>query len=89
MAVRDYKVTVVIGDRIVEIRENVETNYRGGEIKHLANLFYRAMLAGGYSPAATCEALSGVAQAGGHMLNQEQGDLFDSPVGQEEGVHEE
>lgn len=77
MALRVYRVAVEIDGKLVEIKESVDTNYRDGEAKQLANLFYRAMLAGGHTPSVVCGAFAGVAQAGGLLQGEEQTGLFD------------
>jgi len=76
VAVCVYKVLVDIDGRVVEIKESVDTNYKDGEAKQLANLFYRAMLARGHAPTVACNALAGIAQAGGLPVIENQDDLF-------------
>lgn len=87
----EYRLLIAVNEgrddqnRIVEIREAVETNYRDGRVKQLSSLFYRAMLASGYSPGETCAALSNIAQAGGMLpADDAQGGLFSF---EPEGAH--
>lgn len=79
MGVSEYKVIVSVhGDndnRTVEINDRVEINHREGQVRQMANLFYRAMLANGFSPAATGEAMGQVAQAAGYGVVGQQSDL--------------
>lgn len=77
MALRVYKVSAEIDGKAVEIKESVDTNYRDGEAKQLANLFYRIMLASGHTPAVVCGAFAGVAQSGGLLQGEDQAGLFD------------
>ncbi len=67
---RKYKLTIAIDNRTIDIQDQVETNYREGEAAQMANLFYRAMLAVGFSPAVACESLGKVAAAGGYIHGQ-------------------
>lgn len=78
MGACNYKISVRIDDREVEIKETVETNYKDGEAKQLATLFYRTILACGHSPAVACAALAGIAHAGGGLPGsmEEQNSLF-------------
>lgn len=66
---RKFKITLAIDSRIIEIQEEIETspNFKAGEANSMANLFYRAMLANGFSPAIACESLGRVAAAGGYI----------------------
>lgn len=61
-----YTVSLVIGNKHVEIHENIVPNYEGGEPKQLAVMFYRALLAGGFTPGVACHALGRIAVAGGY-----------------------
>lgn len=68
MDVVEYKVVVTVGDRSTEIRDKVETNYAEGEAYQVAELFYRAMLANGFSPSVSANALVKAAANGGFVM---------------------
>lgn len=64
---RKYKITVAIDNKTIEINDQVETNYEEGSAKQVAQLLYRAMLAAGFTPTVTCDALGKVAEGGGYV----------------------
>ena len=66
---RKFKITLAIDSRTVEIQEEIETspNFKAGEANSMAHLFYRAMLANGFSPSVACGALGRIATAGGYV----------------------
>jgi len=66
---RKFKITLAIDNRIIEIQEEIETspNFKAGEANSMAHLFYRAMLANGFSPAIACGSLGRIAVAGGYV----------------------
>jgi len=64
---RKYEVTVAVDNRSVQVQEEIDTNYRHGEVVQTVKLFYRIMLAMGFSPGSVCAAMGKVAVAGGHL----------------------
>lgn len=75
---RKYEVTVAVDNKLVRVQDEIDTNYRHGEVVQTVNLFYRIMLAMGFPPGSVCAALAKVAAAGGHIPG------FDD-AGQQEG----
>ncbi len=73
--IKEYTIEVKVDDRAVTIRDKVSTNYLDGEAYQMADLFYRAMLANGYSPAVTTEALAKTARERGHFVDDKQAGL--------------
>jgi len=69
--IRKYDVTVTVDNRVAKIQDEVDTNYRGGEIAQVVNLFYRTLLALDFAPGAACAALGKAAAAGGYMPGDE------------------
>ena len=67
-----YRVSIVVDSKRIDISQASDTNYREGAAAQLADIFYRAMLAIGYSPALSCEALGRVATAGGYPIRPQQ-----------------
>lgn len=65
MALLDYRVTISVGDRSIEINDKIDTNYKPGEAVQLANLFYRAMLANGFTPFDAAAAMEKISMASG------------------------
>ena len=65
---RKYKISIAVDNRTIDIQDQVDTNYLEGEAAQMANLFYRCMLANGYSPAVASDAMGKVASANGFIL---------------------
>ena len=65
---REYKISIAVDNRVIDIRDQVDTNFREGEATQMATLFYRTMLAMGYPPVTACEALGKIAVSNGFAL---------------------
>lgn len=70
---RKYKISIAVDDRVIEIQDQVDTNYREGEAAQMATLFYRTMLAMGFPPAVACDAIGKIAVSNGFALGDEVG----------------
>lgn len=78
---RKYEVTVSVDNKIVKLQDEIDTNYRHGEVVQTVNMFYRIMLAMGFPPGSVCTALGKVAAAGGHIPGFEDGGDVEEQVG--------
>jgi hypothetical protein len=82
---RKYEVSITIDSKVVRIQDVAAPNYEGGEAKLMAHLFYRAMLASGFTPNLACISLGRVAAAGGYS-NEASAAVGKDPAALSEGA---
>ena len=68
---KEYKITVSVGSKNIEINDTVDSNYKEGEAVQLASLFYSSLLGIGFTPVCANGAMVKILESKGYVIGSE------------------